>query len=181
MFDYYSNIYSFNLAYLGGLNLRPRLCLKQATSPEEQDEEECRPRWRKRLSMAFHWSSFLKFTFLLLLIAAIATACFTLPVEKVPFYHLGFLIFSFILNLYWLIKWLVWSGFLVTNSFLGNSSFLTHLGFPFIIIIFNYSPLLVERRFLDLGFSLVTITLLGYSWFLTFVRDVKVSAIDICV
>ncbi|OIT34284.1 PREDICTED: uncharacterized protein LOC109244881 [Nicotiana attenuata] len=32
--------------------------------------------------MAFHWSSFLKFTFLLLLIAAIATACFTLPVEK---------------------------------------------------------------------------------------------------
>lgn len=62
--------------------MRPRLCLKQATSPEEQDEEECRPRWRKRLSMAFHWSSFLKFTFLLLLIAAIATACFTLPVEK---------------------------------------------------------------------------------------------------
>lgn len=68
-----------NLANLGGL--RPRLSLKQAT-PEEQDEEECRP-WRKRLSMAFHWSSLLKFTLLLLLIAVIATACFTLPVEKI--------------------------------------------------------------------------------------------------
>lgn len=68
-----------NLANLGGL--RPRLSLKQAT-PEDQDEEECRP-WRKRLSMAFHWSSLLKFTFLLLLLAAIATACFTLPVEKI--------------------------------------------------------------------------------------------------
>ncbi|XP_060217699.1 uncharacterized protein LOC132644998 [Lycium barbarum] len=32
---------------------------------------------------AFHWSSLLKFTFLLLLLAAIATACFTLPVEKI--------------------------------------------------------------------------------------------------
>lgn len=68
-----------NLANLGGL--RPRLSLKQAT-PEDQDGEECRP-WRKRLSMAFHWSSLLKFTFLLLLLAAIATACFTLPVEKI--------------------------------------------------------------------------------------------------
>lgn len=68
-----------NLANLGGL--RPRLSLKQAT-PEDQDEEECRP-WRKRLSMAFQWSSLLKFTFLLLLLAAIATACFTLPVEKI--------------------------------------------------------------------------------------------------
>lgn len=68
-----------NLANLGGL--RPRLSLKQAT-PEEQDEEECRP-WRKRLSMAFHWSSLLKFTLLLLLLAVIATACFTLPVEKI--------------------------------------------------------------------------------------------------
>lgn len=68
-----------NLANLGGL--RPRLSLKQAT-PEDQDEEECRP-WRKRLSMAFHWSSLFKFTFLLLLLAAIATACFTLPVEKI--------------------------------------------------------------------------------------------------
>ncbi|PHU30523.1 hypothetical protein BC332_02616 [Capsicum chinense] len=33
--------------------------------------------------MAFNWSSLLKFTFLLLLLAAIATACFTLPVEKI--------------------------------------------------------------------------------------------------
>ncbi|CAN4113470.1 unnamed protein product [Withania somnifera] len=33
--------------------------------------------------MAFHWSSLLKFTLLLLLLAAIATACFTLPVEKI--------------------------------------------------------------------------------------------------
>ncbi|KAH0730680.1 hypothetical protein KY289_001868 [Solanum tuberosum] len=33
--------------------------------------------------MAFHWSSLFKFTFLLLLLAAIATACFTLPVEKI--------------------------------------------------------------------------------------------------
>lgn len=57
------------------------MSLKQAT-PEEQDEEECRP-WRKRLSMAFHWSSLLKFTLLLLLLAVIATACFTLPVEKI--------------------------------------------------------------------------------------------------
>lgn len=57
------------------------MSLKQAT-PEDQDEEECRP-WRKRLSMAFHWSSLFKFTFLLLLLAAIATACFTLPVEKI--------------------------------------------------------------------------------------------------
>lgn len=57
------------------------MSLKQA-SREEEDEEECRP-WRKRLSMAFNWSSLLKFTFLLLLLAAIATACFTLPVEKI--------------------------------------------------------------------------------------------------
>ncbi|RVW55546.1 hypothetical protein CK203_001363 [Vitis vinifera] len=39
--------------------------------------------------MAFSWLSFLRITFLLLLIAAIAVACFTLPVEKVRFSHLG--------------------------------------------------------------------------------------------
>lgn len=77
MFNFYLQLR--NLANLGGL--RPRLSLKQAT-PDDQDEEECRP-WRKRLSMAFHWSSLFKFTFLLLLLAAIATACFTLPVEKI--------------------------------------------------------------------------------------------------
>ncbi|KAL6343481.1 hypothetical protein AAG906_024846 [Vitis piasezkii] len=33
--------------------------------------------------MAFSWLSFLRITFLLLLIAAIAVACFTLPVEKI--------------------------------------------------------------------------------------------------
>lgn len=83
MFNFYLQLR--NLANLGGL--RPRLSLKQAT-PDDQDEEECRP-WRKRLSMAFHWSSLFKFTFLLLLLAAIATACFTLPVEKVSFFPYG--------------------------------------------------------------------------------------------
>lgn len=60
--------------------------LKQSNYPEDEDEEECRP-WRKRLSLSimafkFSWVSFLKITLLLILVAAIVTACYTLPVEK---------------------------------------------------------------------------------------------------
>ncbi|KZV17244.1 hypothetical protein F511_24036 [Dorcoceras hygrometricum] len=71
-----------------GLNLRPRLSLKQAL-PEDPEEEECRP-WRKKLlffsphSMAFKvsWVSLFKISLLLLLITGIGIACFTLPIEK---------------------------------------------------------------------------------------------------
>ncbi|KAL6191112.1 hypothetical protein ACLB2K_037504 [Fragaria x ananassa] len=67
-----------NLANFGGL--RPRLPLKQANNIYDDDED--RP-WRRRLSMALSWGSALRITLLLLLLAAVATACFTLPVEKI--------------------------------------------------------------------------------------------------
>ncbi|KAL5995879.1 hypothetical protein ACLOJK_025952 [Asimina triloba] len=69
-----------NLANVGGL--RARSSLKQAIAGEEEDEEDCRP-WRRRLSMAITWGSVLRITLLLLLVAAITTACFRLPVEKI--------------------------------------------------------------------------------------------------
>ena len=75
-----------NLANLGGL--RARLSLKQAISDYSVDDEECRP-WRRRLFMAFTWGSALRITLILLLFAAVVTACFTFPVEKVQFFHLG--------------------------------------------------------------------------------------------
>lgn len=75
-----------NLANLGGL--RARLSLKQEISDYNDDDEECRP-WRRRLFMAFTWGSALRITLLLLLLAAVVIACFTLPVEKVLFFHLG--------------------------------------------------------------------------------------------
>lgn len=50
--------------------------------------------------MAFNWVYFLRITLLILLIAAIVTACFTLPVEKVPFFHPGHLAFYMIPELY---------------------------------------------------------------------------------
>lgn len=81
-----------NLANLGGL--RPRLSLKQPIYND--DDEECRP-WRRRFSMAFTWGSALRITLLLLLVAAVATACFTLPVEKVRFSHLGLFCFHFLI------------------------------------------------------------------------------------
>lgn len=64
------------------MGLRARLSLKHSVSDHNDDEEECRP-WRRRLFMAFTWRSALKIAFLLLLLAAIVTACFTLPIEKV--------------------------------------------------------------------------------------------------
>lgn len=39
--------------------------------------------WRRKLSMAFTWGSVLRITLLLLLVAAITTACLTLPIEKI--------------------------------------------------------------------------------------------------
>ncbi|XP_052190218.1 uncharacterized protein LOC127799952 [Diospyros lotus] len=61
------------------------MSLKQATAEDQHcDDDHCRPLWRRRLSiMAFNWTSFLKITLLLLLLAAIATAFLTLPVEKI--------------------------------------------------------------------------------------------------
>lgn len=56
--------------------------MKQAVA-EEQDDEECSRPWRRRLSMAFNWTSFFRISLLLLLIAAIATAFLTLPVDKI--------------------------------------------------------------------------------------------------
>jgi len=69
-----------NLANLGGL--RARLSLKQAISDYSVDDEECRP-WRRRLFMAFTWGSALRITLILLLFAAVVTACFTFPIEKI--------------------------------------------------------------------------------------------------
>lgn len=67
-----------NLANIGGLRSR-----KQGISAVGEDEEDCRP-WRRRLSsMAVSWSSLLRISFVLLLIAAFVTALVTLPVEKV--------------------------------------------------------------------------------------------------
>lgn len=72
---------SENLANIG--TLRARLSLKQTTLEEENVDEYCRP-WRRRFSfMAFSWGSGLRITLLLLLVAAISAACYTLPVEKV--------------------------------------------------------------------------------------------------
>ncbi|CAI9771011.1 unnamed protein product [Fraxinus pennsylvanica] len=77
---------------LRGINLRPRLPLKQAL-PEDPEEEEYRP-WRKKLlcfsfspysvkmAFKFSWISLFRIFLLWLLIAAIVTACLTLPVEK---------------------------------------------------------------------------------------------------
>ena len=56
--------------------------MKPPASDFIDDEEECRP-WRRRLTMAFSWGSTLRITLLLLLVAAVVTACFTLPIEKV--------------------------------------------------------------------------------------------------
>lgn len=56
--------------------------MKQAVA-EEQDDEDCSRPWRRRLSMAFNWTSFFRISLLLLLIAATATAFLTLPVDKV--------------------------------------------------------------------------------------------------
>ncbi|GER37441.1 SNARE associated Golgi protein family [Striga asiatica] len=79
-----------NLANLGGINLRPRLSLKQALP--EDPEEVCRP-WRKKIfflsphsiimNFKFSWISLLKIILLVGLIGAIATACLTLPIEKI--------------------------------------------------------------------------------------------------
>lgn len=69
-----------NLANLGGL--RARLSLKQAISDYSVDDEECRP-WRRRLFMAFTWGSALRITLIVLLFAAVVTACFTFPIEKI--------------------------------------------------------------------------------------------------
>ncbi|WVY94855.1 hypothetical protein V8G54_033943, partial [Vigna mungo] len=68
-----------NLANLVGL--RARSSSKQASPDLQDEEEECRP-WRRRLTMSFSWASALRITILLLLLAAVITACFTLPVEK---------------------------------------------------------------------------------------------------
>ncbi|KAB1214252.1 hypothetical protein CJ030_MR5G023165 [Morella rubra] len=46
------------------------------------DDEECRP-WRRRILKAVTWGSTLRITLLLLLLAAVVIACFTLPVEKI--------------------------------------------------------------------------------------------------
>ncbi|KAA3455726.1 transmembrane protein 64 isoform X2 [Gossypium australe] len=62
--------------------LRARSSHKQEILDIDNEDEECRP-WRRRLSMAFTWGSSLRITLLLLLIAAIVFACFTLPVEKI--------------------------------------------------------------------------------------------------
>ncbi|KAK6930024.1 SNARE associated Golgi protein [Dillenia turbinata] len=60
--------------------LRARLSLKQA-SPEVEDKEDDEE--RSGLSfMSLSWTSFFKFTLLILLLAAIVTAFFTLPIEK---------------------------------------------------------------------------------------------------
>lgn len=90
---------SINLANLGGLNLRPRLSLKQALA-EDPEDEECRP-WRKKISFfsplsiimafKFSWVSSFKISLLILLIGSIVFACFTLPVEKVYNYLLLYL------------------------------------------------------------------------------------------
>lgn len=71
-----------NLANIEGL--RARGGGKQGISDEGADEEECRP-WRRRLttSMAVSWASLFRISLLLLLIAAIVTAIYTLPVEKI--------------------------------------------------------------------------------------------------
>lgn len=58
---------------------------KLCVNPEDPDEE-CRP-WRKKISLSimasrFSWGSACKIAFLLLLLAAIVTACYTLPIEK---------------------------------------------------------------------------------------------------
>ncbi|CAH9071858.1 unnamed protein product [Cuscuta epithymum] len=65
-----------------GVNLRPRLCSKQASREVQDVEVECRP-WRKKVSMALNRVSLFKIILLLLLIAAITTAFLTLPVEKI--------------------------------------------------------------------------------------------------
>ena len=83
-----------NLANLVGL--RARSSSKQASPDLHDEEEECRP-WRRRLTMSFSWASALRITILLLLLAAVIVACFTLPIEKVPpsllssFFHSTFI------------------------------------------------------------------------------------------
>ncbi|CAL5395522.1 unnamed protein product [Camellia sinensis] len=72
---------NLNLVNLGGF-LRLRLSLKQAIAEDQDDyDDQCSP-WRHSLSMAFNWVSCLKITLLFFLIAAIATASLTLPVEQ---------------------------------------------------------------------------------------------------
>ncbi|KAM0947760.1 putative SNARE associated golgi family protein [Dioscorea sansibarensis] len=67
-----------NLANIGALRAR-----KHGSGIEGGDDEDCRP-WRRRLSsMAVSSSSLFRLSLLLLLIAAIVTACITLPVEKI--------------------------------------------------------------------------------------------------
>ncbi|KAE9455340.1 hypothetical protein C3L33_12761, partial [Rhododendron williamsianum] len=73
-----------NLANLVGL--RPRCFSSKQAVAEDQDEDECSRPWRRRLSMAFNWTSFFKITLLILLVAAITTAFLTLPVDKVRFF-----------------------------------------------------------------------------------------------
>lgn len=58
------------------------MSLKQAISDYSVDDEECRP-WRRRLFMAFTWGSALRITLIVLLFAAVVTACFTFPIEKI--------------------------------------------------------------------------------------------------
>ncbi|KAK1278825.1 hypothetical protein QJS04_geneDACA003406 [Acorus gramineus] len=77
-----------NLANFGE-GLRARSSLRPSGLSEFDEEDDCSGgssgrRWRRRLSMAaVRWASLLRISLLLLLLAAIATACFTLPVEKV--------------------------------------------------------------------------------------------------
>ncbi|EPS71556.1 hypothetical protein M569_03201, partial [Genlisea aurea] len=79
----------FNLATFGGVNLRPRSSLKQTL--DYPREVERRP-WRNKIlffsphslfmAFQFNWVSALKVSLLVLLIGSVATACLTLPVEK---------------------------------------------------------------------------------------------------
>ncbi|KAF3791692.1 TVP38/TMEM64 family membrane protein, partial [Nymphaea thermarum] len=69
----------------GGGGLRCRGASRQEAAGGD-DEEDCRP-WRRRLRLAsmalsISWPSAIRLLVLLLLLAAITTACVTLPIEK---------------------------------------------------------------------------------------------------
>ncbi|KAC9177468.1 hypothetical protein E3N88_46258 [Mikania micrantha] len=82
-----SIVISINLA--NAVGLRARSSLKQDLAGNE-DEEDFRP-WRRRLlsamkmkvSFAFTWSSAVRASMFLMLLATFAYACFSLPIEKI--------------------------------------------------------------------------------------------------
>lgn len=82
-------IKGLNLANAEGLRARSSLRQGGIGDYDDYDHRQYFRRWRRRflssvMAVKLTWASAFRFLLLLLLIAAIATACISLPIEKAP-------------------------------------------------------------------------------------------------